>query len=142
MAARRKARKRALDLLFEAEQRGLPLDATLPDRLADADPPLNEYTVRLVEGVAGHAARIDEELTGRAAGWTLQRMPAVDRALLRIAAFEILYVDDVPDAVAVSEAVDLATALSTAASPDFVNGLLGRLVRDRAAPAGRSTGTS
>jgi N utilization substance protein B len=132
MSARRKARKRALDLLFEAEQRGLALDATLADRLAQADPPLNEYTVDLVEGVAQHHEHIDSALTERAAGWTLERMPAVDRGLLRIAAFEILYVPQVPDAVAISEAVDLARMLSTAASPDFVNGLLAGLVRDKA----------
>ena len=133
MSARRKARKRALDLLFEAEQRGLPLGATLADRAAQADPPLNEYTVDLVEGVAQRREHIDRALSERAAGWTLERMPAVDRGLLRIAAFEILYVSDVPDAVAISEAVDLATLLSTAASPDFVNGLLAGLAKHKTA---------
>jgi transcription antitermination protein NusB len=140
MSARRKARKRALDVLFEAEQRGLPLTATLADRLVDADPPVNEYTVDLVEGVARHLEPIDAALTERAAGWTLDRMPAVDRGLLRIAAFEILYVDDVPDAVAINEAVDLATLLSTSASPSFVNGLLGKLVGDKPTLARQPSG--
>jgi N utilization substance protein B len=137
MTARRKARKRALDLIFEAEQRGLPLDATLAERLADADPPLNPYSVALVEGVAQNLDRIDAALRARASGWTLDRMPAVDRALLRIAAYELMYVDEVPDAVAINEAVDLATVLSTPDSPVFLNGLLASVAQDKAALSGR-----
>jgi transcription antitermination protein NusB len=128
MAARTKARKRALDVLYESELRGADLGATLPDRLADGDPPVNPYTVTLVEGAAEHQSRIDELLDTYAEGWSLARMPIVDRNLLRIATFEILYVDDVPDAVAVSEAVQLASELSTDESPGFVNGLLARIV--------------
>jgi N utilization substance protein B len=135
VTARRKARKRALDLLFEAEQRGLALDSTLPDRLADADPPLNPYTVELVEGVARNLAVIDAALGDRAAGWTLDRMPAVDRALLRIAAYELIYVDDVSDPVAINEAVDLAALLSTEGSPAFINGLLASVAHDKASLA-------
>lgn len=127
MSARRKARKRALDVLFESEMQGRPLGATLGTRVAAADPPLNPYVTTLVEGVAAHQQRIDELLETYAVGWTLDRMPAVDRNLLRIGAYEILYSDDVPDEVAVSEAVDLARELSTDESPDFVNGLLGRI---------------
>jgi transcription antitermination protein NusB len=128
VAARTKARKRALDVLYESELRDVELGATLPDRVASGDPPVNPYTVTLVEGVAAHRARIDELLDAHAEGWSLARMPIVDRNLLRIAMYEILYVDDVPDAVAVSEAVQLASELSTDESSGFVNGLLARLV--------------
>jgi transcription antitermination protein NusB len=128
MSARTKARKRAVDILFEAEQRKLPQVQVLADRLAQSDPPVPEYTVSLVEGVTAHLDRIDELLSTYSQGWTLDRMPAVDRALLRIGAFEVLFADDVPDAVAVNEAVDLARSLSTDDSPAFVNGLLGRIV--------------
>ena len=128
MAARTKARRRALDVLFESELRGLPVGATLGDRIARAQPPLNEYTVTLVEGVVAHQERIDDLLSSYAVGWALDRMPAVDRNLLRIGAYEILYQDDVPDAVAVSEAVSLARELSTDDSAGYVNGLLARLV--------------
>jgi transcription antitermination protein NusB len=128
VGARTKARKRALDVLYESELRGVELGATLPERLATGDPPVNPYTVTLVEGVAQHRTRIDEILDTHAEGWSLARMPIVDRNLLRIATYEILYVHDVPDAVAVSEAVELAADLSTDESSGFVNGLLARLV--------------
>ena len=127
MAARSKARKRALDILFEAEMQGVQVSATLARRLASADPPLNDYTVTLVEGIIAHRERIDELLSTYAVGWTLDRMPAVDRNVLRIGVFEIVYRDDVPDAVAISEAVNLVRDLSTDHSPGFVNGLLGRI---------------
>jgi N utilization substance protein B len=127
MAARSKARKRALDILFEAEMQGVQVSATLARRLASADPPLNEHTVTLVEGIIAHRERIDELLSTYAVGWTLDRMPAVDRNVLRIGVFEIVYRDDVPDAVAISEAVNLVQDLSTDDSPGFVNGLLGRI---------------
>jgi N utilization substance protein B len=117
-----------LDVLYESELRGVDLGATLPDRLAAGDPPVNPYTVTLVEGVAEHQTRIDELIEAHAEGWSLARMPTVDRNLLRIATYEILYVDDVPDAVAVSEAVELASDLSTDESSGFVNGLLARIV--------------
>ncbi len=129
MAARSKARKRALDVLFEADQRGLEPVAVLRERLPAADPPVPEYAVTLVEGVVAHRERIDELLSTYSQGWTLDRMPAVDRAVLRLGLFELLWCDDIPDAVAVDEAVELAKSLSTDDSPAFVNGLLGRLVR-------------
>lgn len=127
MAARSKARKRALDVLFEADLQSVdPADA-LRRRMSRADPPLSEYAVTLVEGVIAHRQRIDELLARYAVGWALDRMPAVDRNVLRIGAYELLYRDDVPDAVAISEAVSLARDLSTDESPGFVNGLLARL---------------
>jgi N utilization substance protein B len=85
----------------------------------------------LVRGVSAHRDRIDELLGHYAQGWTLDRMPAVDRNALRIGAFELLYADDVPDPVAVSEAVALVRDLSTDDSPAFVNGVLGSMLRDR-----------
>ena len=129
MSARSKARKRAVDVLYEADQRGNdPLD-TLRERLALSDPPVPEYAVTLVEGVVAHRTRIDELLETYAQEWTLDRFPAVDLAVLRIGTFELLWCDDVPDAVAVSQAVELAASLSTDDSPAFVNGLLGRLLQ-------------
>ncbi|WP_329000615.1 transcription antitermination factor NusB [Kribbella sp. NBC_00709] len=129
MSARSKARKRALDVLFESEVRGLPVGGTLADRVADNDPPVNEFTVALVEGVAKHIEQIDDLLETHSVGWTLDRMPAVDRNVLRIGAYELLFDDQVPDVVAVSEAVALARDLSTDESPTFVNGLLARLLQ-------------
>ena len=130
MAARTKARKRALDVLFEADQRQRDPLTLLGERIAQpgTEAPLPQYSVDIVEGVLAEQERIDELLSTYSHGWTLDRMPAVDRALLRIGTWEVLYNDDVPDAVAVDEAVDLARALSTDESPTFVNGLLGRIV--------------
>ena len=127
MAARSKARKRALDVLFEADQRGLDPMAVLAARIAEpgTEAALPQYAVELVEGVVDRRAEIDELLTTYARGWALERMPAVDRAALRLGAWELLWNDDVPDAVAVDEAVELVRALSTDDSPAFVNGLLG-----------------
>ena len=133
MSARTKARKRALDVLFESEVRGLELDGTLEERLAAQEPPVKDYTVELVRGVTERRPKLDELLSSYSEGWTLERMPAVDRNVLRIGVFEILYVDDVPDAVAVSEAIGLVRDLSTDESPSFVNGVLGNIVRNKAA---------
>jgi N utilization substance protein B len=130
LAARSKARKRAVDLLFEAEQRGVNARDLLAERLAKpvTEAPLNQYTADLVEGVVAHWTDINELLTTYSQGWSLERMPSVDRAILRLGAFEVLYADDVPEGVAVAEAVELAKSLSTDESPKFVNGLLGRLI--------------
>jgi N utilization substance protein B len=128
MAARSKARKRALDILFEAEVRGEPVLDLLAERSAAGDPPVSDYAAELVRGVQAHAGQIDGLLAAHAQGWTLDRMPAVDRNILRIGSYELLWSDDVPDAVAISEAVTLAGDLSTDDSSAFVNGLLGRLL--------------
>jgi len=129
VGARTKARKRALDILFESELRGASITDTLAERVAAGDPPVGEYAVSLVEGVAAHRQEIDDLLTRYAEGWTLARMPAVDRNILRIGGYEVLFADDVPDEVAVSEAVGLARDLSTDESAPFVNGLLAALAR-------------
>lgn len=129
MAARSKARKRALDLLFEADQRGLNAQNLLAERLSGKfeGPSPNEYTIEIVEGVVGRWAEINDLLSTYSQGWTIERMPGVDRAILRIGAWEVVWNDAVPDAVAISEAVALAKSLSTDDSPSFVNGLLARL---------------
>jgi N utilization substance protein B len=131
MAARTKARKRALDVLYAADLRGDDPVASLDAAIEAGEGPTNPYTATLVRGVAEHRARIDELLGQYAQGWTLDRMPAVDRNVLRLGVLELLFVDDVPDPVAVSEAVALVRHLSTDDSPAFVNGVLGAMVRDR-----------
>jgi transcription antitermination protein NusB len=131
MAARSKARKRALDILYAAELRGQDPVVELDAAIAADEGPTNSYTADLVRGVADHRARIDELLTTYSQAWTLDWMPAIDRNALRIGAFELLYADDVPAAVAVSEAVALVRNLSTDESPAFVNGVLGSMLRDR-----------
>jgi transcription antitermination protein NusB len=130
VGARTKARKRALDVLFEAEQRQMSPVALLADRLVEpgTESSLPQYSVDIVEGIVEHMDRIDELLETYSHGWTLDRMPAVDRALLRIGSWEVLFNADVPDAVAIDEAVELSRSLSTDDSPTFVNGLLGRIL--------------
>jgi len=128
LGARTKARKRALEILFEADQRGLDPMHVLATRIATGQPPIAEYTREIVTGVVAHTERIDELLSTYSQGWALNRMPGVDRAVLRLGTWELLWNDDVPDAVVIDEAVDLAALLSTDESPAFVNGLLGRLL--------------
>jgi len=130
MPARRKARKRALDVLYEADLRDASIRETLSASVARTEPPRPsylDYAITLVEGVAAHQDRIDELIGSYAEGWTLERMPPVDRNLARIAVFELLHADDIDDAVAISEAVELAKQLSTDDSPRFLNGVLGRI---------------
>lgn len=125
---RRAARKRAVAILYEASLRGTDPVNLVTGRVGAVDAePVSDYTVSLIEGVARYRERIDELLSEHAQGWTLQRMPAVDLAVLRIGAYEILWAADVPDAVAIDEAVGIARTLSTDDSPRFVNGVLGRI---------------
>ncbi len=130
---RHQARKRAVDLLFEAEARGLtPVEVVdIRTALAEAKPevaPLHPYTVAVARGVNEHTAHIDDLITSHLQGWTLDRLPAVDRAILRVSVWELLYADDVPEPVAVDEAVELAKELSTDESPGFINGVLGQVM--------------
>jgi N utilization substance protein B len=129
VSARSKARKRALDLIYASEMRQRSAVEALEEQSAETQ--VNEYTSELVRGVSEHRVRLDEVIASYLQDWTLDRMPAVDRNVLRLAAYEVLYVDDVPDAVAVSEALNLVRDLSTDESPAFVNGVLGNIVRDR-----------
>ncbi|MFE4172846.1 transcription antitermination factor NusB [Streptomyces sp. NPDC056909] len=131
MAARSNARKRAFQILFEADQRGASVRTVLADwirhaRTDDRQPPVGEYTMELVEGYAEHADRIDDLISTYSVGWTLDRMPVVDRNIVRLGAYELVWVDGTPDAVVIDEAVQLAREFSTDDSPSFVNGLLGR----------------
>jgi N utilization substance protein B len=136
VAARSKARKRALDILFASELRSEDPVMALERAIEAGEGPTNDYTSTLVRGVVEHQARIDDVLTTYSKGWTLSRMPAVDRNVLRIGVYELLWGDDdVPDSVAVSEALHLVQDLSTDDSPAFVNGLLGSIQRDRASLA-------
>lgn len=131
MAARSKARKRAFQILFEADQRGASVQQVLADqvRLARSDdrqPPVSDFTMQLVEGYAAHVARIDELIATYAVDWDLDRMPVADRNIVRLGAYEVIWEDGTPDAVAIDEAVQLAKEFSTDESPTFVNGLLAR----------------
>lgn len=130
MSARSKARKRALDVLYEADLRGVDPLGTLAERVRLAEPPVNDYTIELVEGVHTHRYNIDAILAEYAEGWSVDRMPDVDRAVLRIGVYELLWREDIPDAVAIDEAVELAKSLSTDESPKFVNGVLGKVLRE------------
>src|SRR5271156_6731282 len=131
MPARSRARKRALDILFEAEQRGLPVLELLSERQSLGETPVPEYAAELVRGVTAHQPEIDNLISENAVDWTLERMPAVDRNVLRLGVYELLWADGVPDGVAISEAVALAEDLSTDASPSFVNGVLARIKADK-----------
>jgi N utilization substance protein B len=134
-AARTKARTRAFQILFEADQRGVSPQSVLAEWIGrarqpqpdDGTPQVSEYTMQLVEGYAQHARRIDELIATYAVGWTLDRMPVVDRNVLRLGAYELLWQDDVPDAVVLDEVVQIAKEFSGDEAPAFVNGLLGRL---------------
>lgn len=134
MSARSKARKRALDLLYSADVR----EQSLTDALAEAAVRASSeperaaswaYAREIVDGVIESQPEVDEAIVAHAHGWTLQRMPAVDRAILRLATWEILYNDEIDSAVAISEAVDLAKELSTDDSARFVNGVLDAIAR-------------
>ncbi|NHU84124.1 transcription antitermination factor NusB [Kocuria sp. JC486] len=125
--ARTKARTRAVEILFEAEQRGEEPLTVLERRRENSQQLFGAYTEELVRGVLLRKGEIDEAIQTWSRGWSLDRMPAVDRNILRLGAWELLFNDDVPDTVAVDEAVGLAKSLSTDDSPSFVNGILGRL---------------
>ncbi|MEU7783785.1 MULTISPECIES: transcription antitermination factor NusB [unclassified Amycolatopsis] len=126
--SRRQARRRAVEMLYEASQRDADAVTLLADRVGATEvDPIGDYTIDLVEGVTARRAAIDELLAEHAQGWTLERMPKVDLAVLRVGVYELLWAEDVPDPVAIDEAVGLAKELSTDDSPRFVNGVLGRI---------------
>ncbi|AXR73621.1 MULTISPECIES: transcription antitermination factor NusB [Auritidibacter] len=126
-SSRGRARRRAVEIIFEAEQRHSTPLAALQARRQYTDQIINPYTAEIVDGVITEYDRIDEILATYTQGWSMDRMPAFDRATLRVGTWELLFNDDVPDAVAVSEATTIAKEYSTDESPDFVNGLLGRI---------------
>jgi N utilization substance protein B len=141
VSSRTKARKRAIDILFGADVRGVPISAMLDEEAgrAAAQPQRESswpYAREIVEGVDAHLADIDAEIEAHAQGWPLERMPALDRAIARLAAWEILYNDGVPDGVAIAEAVESASLLSTEESSGFLNGLLGAISRGKTLAGG------
>jgi N utilization substance protein B len=127
VSARRKARKRALDFLYEADIRGATALSLLSERPAE-ELSQGDYVRELLVGVEEHLSKIDELITTYAQGWDMDRMPAIDRNILRIALFEILWLSNLDDEIAVSEAVEIATELSTDDSAKYINGVLGRIV--------------
>lgn len=135
MTARGKARRKALDILFEADVREAPVVDALADyhkrRESAGQPPLNPFTVELVQGVVDHWYEIDDVISANSIGWPTDRMPRVDRNVLRLGIYEILWQEDVPDKVAISEAVGLAKELSTDESPGFVNGVLAQVMESK-----------
>jgi N utilization substance protein B len=139
VSSRTKARKRALDILYGADVRGVEIATLLGAEAerAETQPERGSswlYAREIVEGVDRNLAELDEEIEAHSQGWSLARMPALDRAIARLAAWEILYNDEVPDGVAIAEAVDFATSLSTEDSSGYLNGLLGAISRNRETP--------
>jgi len=136
VSARTKARKRAIDLLYGADVREISLNDALATEGARADAQPDRaaswrYAREIVVGITEHGDEIDELIETYAQGWTIDRMPTLDRAIVRMGIWEIMFNDEVPDSVAVSEAVKLASELSTDDSAGFVNGLLGRIAQLR-----------
>ncbi|MCU1576978.1 MAG: transcription antitermination protein NusB [Microbacteriaceae bacterium] len=136
MSARTKARKRALDVLYGADVRQISISEALATEAERAvSEPQREsswlYAREIVDGVLDHREEIDELIETYSQGWTLARMPVVDRAILRIGVWEVIYNDEVPEGVAISEAVEAATVLSTDDSPGFINGLLAKIAQTR-----------
>ena len=131
MSARSKARKQALDLLYETDIRGTNLMETLEVRDIPAEGPdarpIREYTRELINGVSENRRKIDELITTYAQGWDMDRLPAVDRNILRLGIYEILWSTTVPTSVAIDEALDLARELSSDDSSKYIHGVLGRI---------------
>ena len=131
MSTRSKSRKAALDLLYEADIRGRIAVDLLSSRMSDDEVYIREYTAQLLEGVASARKKIDELITLHAQGWDMDRMPAVDRNILRIAIYELLWSTEIPDKVAISEALELAKTLSTDDSVSYINGVLATIAANR-----------
>lgn len=128
MSARSKARKAALDLLYEADIRKTTPNELLTQRVTELEYVIREYTTHLVQGISEHRRRIDDLIMTYARGWDFDRMPVIDRNLLRIAIYELLWGVDIPESVAISEALELATSLSTQESATFINGVLATIL--------------
>lgn len=137
MTARGKARKRALDIVFEADAKQIPISSVVGEhqrrRVADSQGELNPYSVEIAEGVAKNQENIDALISEFSTGWTIERMPTVDRAILRVAIYELIHNTEIPDAVVISQAVELAKELSTEESGSFVHGVLGAVSRSHGA---------
>ena len=131
MSTRSKSRKAALDLLYEADIRGRSASDLLSTRLSDEETYIREYTAQLLEGIATYRRKIDELIILHAQGWDMDRMPAVDRNILRIAIYELLWNKEIPEKVAINEALELAKVLSTDDSVSYINGVLSTIVTNR-----------
>ena len=131
MSARSKARKQALDILFESDIRGnVALDILVSRDVVEEGPdarPIREYTREIITGVSEHRRKIDELIATYAQGWDMDRLPAVDRSILRIGIYEIIWAQSLPDAVAIDEALTLAKELSTDESAGYIHGVLGKI---------------
>ena len=130
MSARSKARKQALDLLYEADIRKLSPLHVLESRPVEDGPdarPIRDYTKSLIEGIEENRRKIDELITTYAQGWDMDRLPAVDRNILRLGIYEIVWLDELADAIAIDEALTLAKDLSTDESAGYIHGVLGRI---------------
>ena len=131
MSARSKARKQALDILFESDIRGnVALDILVSRDVVEEGPdarPIREYTREIISGVSEHRRKIDELIATYAQGWDMDRLPAVDRSILRIGIYEIIWASQLPDAVAIDEALTLAKELSTDESAGYIHGVLGKI---------------
>ena len=127
IGARGRARRRALEILFEAEHRNTPPLEALQRRRDYTEQTINPYTTSIVDGVITHQEQIDELLAQYAHGWTMERMLPMDKSILRLGAWELLFNEDMPDGVAVNEAVNMAREYSNDDSPTYINGVLGRL---------------
>jgi len=128
VSARSKARKAALDLLYEGDIRNRPSLELLNERITTLDYLIRDYTRELVTGVSEKKSKLDEIILMRAKGWDLDRMPVLDRNILRLAAYELLWLTDIPENVAISEAVELAMSLSTDESANYINGVLAAIL--------------
>ena len=128
MSARSKARKAALDLLYESDIRSRPATEILNERLTDLDYLIRDYTRNLIVGVSEKRSKIDEIILMRAKGWDLDRMPVIDRNILRLGTFELLWSNEIPANVAISEAVELAKSLSTEESASYINGVMAAIL--------------
>jgi len=131
VSARSKARKQSLDLLYEGDIRGqAPADLLASREVVDEEPdarPIRDYTKELISGIADNRRKIDELISTYAQGWDMDRLPAVDRNILRLGIYEILWCKDLDDAIAIDEALNLARELSTDDSATYIHGVLGRI---------------
>lgn len=128
MSTRSKARKAALDLLYEGDIRKTSASALMQQRIADVEFLIRDFTKELIDGVEANRRKIDELITTYSQGWDMDRMPVIDRNILRIGIYEVLWSKDVPEAVAISEALELAQTLSTDDSSKYINGVLSKIV--------------
>ena len=128
MSTRSKARKAALDLLYEGDIRKTSPSAMMLQRITDVEYVIRDFTKELIDGVEQNRRKIDELITTYSQGWDMDRMPVIDRNILRIGIYEVLWSKDVPEAVAISEALELAQTLSTDDSSKYINGVLSKVL--------------